>query len=235
MMQYTYLLINFFTIFICFIFSFHPKIKFNKFFKAFILSSSFVALFFIGWDMVFTAKKVWWFSHQYTIGLSLYNLPIEEVLFFLCIPFSCVFTYFCLDKFFNFSWIKKIENPLLLLFSAALFSTAIYFREQVYTFTAFTTCSFSILILKYVLKADWIGKALIIYLLLSPGFLMVNGLLTGTGLHSPVVNYNPEEFMGYRILTIPVEDFFYGFELILWNLYFFLKLKKYEQNKYFLV
>lgn len=227
-MQFTYLLINFFTVIICFIFSFHPKIKFNRFFKAFLLSSVFVALFFVGWDMIFTAKNVWWFSHQYTIGFSVYNLPIEEILFFICIPFSCVFTYFCLDKFFDFNWVKKFENFALIFMVISLFAFAIYFNQQLYTFTAFLTCGFSILALKYILKADWLGKALVIYILLSPGFLVVNGLLTGTGLPSPVVNYNAEEFMGFRILTIPVEDFFYGFELILWNIFFFLKFKKYE-------
>ncbi|WP_262147797.1 lycopene cyclase domain-containing protein [Chryseobacterium foetidum] len=235
MMQFTYLLINFFAVIICFIFSFHPKIKFNRFFRAFILSSLFVAVFFIVWDMIFTAKKVWWFSHEYTIGLLIYNLPIEEILFFICIPFSCVFTYFCLDKFFDFSWVKKIENVLLHIITFVLLALATYFYEQLYTLTAFVTCALSILVLKYILKADWLGKAVIIYIILSPGFLVVNGLLTGTGLPSPVVNYNPAEFMGFRILTIPVEDFFYGLEMILWNLFFFLKFKKYEQNKYILV
>lgn len=235
MMQFTYLLINFFTVIICFAFSFHPKIKFNRYFRSFIAASLFVALFFIVWDMIFTAEKVWWFDHQYTIGMLVYNLPIEEILFFICIPFSCVFTYFCLDKFFDFQWIKKFENYLLYSLVLIFTGFAVYYNQQLYTFTAFTTCALSIIVLKNILKADWLGKALVIYILLSPGFLLVNGLLTGTGLPSPVVNYNPDEFMGFRILTIPVEDFFYGFEMILWNLFFFLKFKKYEQNKYILV
>jgi hypothetical protein len=63
-----------------------------------------------------------------------------------------------------------------------------------------------------------------------PGFLMVNGILTGTGLESPIVNYNPEEFMGIRILTIPVEDTVYGYELILWNIFLFQMFKKSKTN-----
>jgi hypothetical protein len=61
-----------------------------------------------------------------------------------------------------------------------------------------------------------------------PGFLMVNGILTGTGLESPIVNYNPNEFMGIRMLTIPVEDTVYGYELILWNIFLFQWFKKPE-------
>ena len=61
-----------------------------------------------------------------------------------------------------------------------------------------------------------------------PGFLGVNGILTGTGLDSPIVNYNPEHFLGIRILTIPIEDTVYGYEMILWNIFLFQKFKRKE-------
>jgi len=50
--------------------------------------------------------------------------------------------------------------------------------------------------------------------------------LTGTGLESPIVNYNPKDFLGIRILTIPIEDAVYGYAQFLLVLYFFLKFKK---------
>ena len=66
-----------------------------------------------------------------------------------------------------------------------------------------------------------IGRAFFIFLILMLGFFPVNGLLTGTGLESPIVNYNPQEFMGIRMLTIPIEDAIYGFVQFLLVLYFF--------------
>ena len=68
-----------------------------------------------------------------------------------------------------------------------------------------------------------------------PGFLMVNGVLTGTGLDSPIVNYNPDDFLGIRNLTIPIEDVVYGYEMILWNIFLFKKFKIDEQNQSVLV
>src|SRR5690606_34954881 len=109
-MIYTYLLINFFTIIICFIFSFHPKIKFNLYFKPFIILAIIVAIPFIIGDAIFTKMGVWWFNYDYVLGFKLLNLPLEEILFFICIPFSCIYTYYCLNKFFNLSWNKKYEN-----------------------------------------------------------------------------------------------------------------------------
>ncbi|PTT73700.1 MULTISPECIES: lycopene cyclase domain-containing protein [unclassified Chryseobacterium] len=229
MLQYTYLLINFFTVIVCFIFSFHHKIKFNRHFKAFILASSIVALFFIVWDIWFTKIGVWWFNDKYLLGLRIVNLPIEEILFFICIPFSCIFTYFCLDKFFRLDWKPEMEKIFVIFSILTLIILALYCNNRIYPFMTFLTTAISLFILYFILNARWIGKASFIYLILMPGFLGVNGILTGTGLDSPIVNYNPEHFLGIRILTIPIEDTVYGYEMILWNIFLFLKFKKKEQ------
>lgn len=230
MWQYTYLAINFFTIIICFIFSFHPKIKFNRHFRAFIMASVLVASVFIAWDVWFTANGVWWFNDRYLIGIRLFGLPLEELLFFICIPFSCVFTYHCLDRFFKLDWNVSIEKIFVIVSAVVCFIIAYLFKDRIYTLVTFTTTGASLLILYFVLKARWIGKASFVYLILMPGFFAVNGILTGTGLESPIVNYNSGDFIGFRMLTIPVEDTVYGYEMILWNLFFFYKFKKNEQD-----
>lgn len=40
--------------------------------------------------------------------------------------------------------------------------------------------------------------------------LIVNGLITSKG----VVKYNPDFYLGFRIGTIPLEDFFFGFSMV---------------------
>jgi lycopene cyclase domain-containing protein len=228
MQQYTYLLINFFTVIICFIFSFHHKIKFNRYFGAFLSASLIVGAVFVIWDAWFTKIGVWWFNDRYLLGIRFAGLPLEELLFFICIPFACLFTYFCLDKFFKLDW-KPLPEKIFVIISIILaLCIAFWFREKIYTFITFLSTACSLFILKFLLKVRWIGKVSFVYLLLMPGFLMVNGILTGTGLESPIVNYNPNEFMGIRMLTIPVEDTVYGYELILWNIFLFQWFKKPE-------
>jgi len=229
MQQYLYLLINFFTVIICFIFSFHHKIRFSRYFSAFLSASLIVAVFFVAWDAWFTKIGVWWFNDKYLLGIRLFRLPIEELLFFICIPFACIFTYFCLDKFFRLDW-KPLPQKIFVvvsIISALVISN--WFCENIYTFITFLSTGCSLFLLYFILKVRWIGKVSFVYLLLMPGFLMVNGILTGTGLESPVVNYNPDHFIGLRIFTIPIEDTVYGYELILWNVFFFEIFKKNEE------
>ena len=87
MITYTYSLILVFTIIICFIASFDRRILFNRHFGAYMKSAVLVAIPFISWDVWFTTKGVWWFNTDYTLGLIIAGLPLEEWLFFIFIPF----------------------------------------------------------------------------------------------------------------------------------------------------
>jgi lycopene cyclase domain-containing protein len=46
-------------------------------------------------------------------------------------------------------------------------------------------------------------------------FCVVNGVLTGAATPQPVVWYNPEEILGPRLYTIPVEDTIYALTCLL--------------------
>ena len=98
MTRYTYLIIDFLTICVPFLFSFHPKILFIKSWKSFIPAMTISATVFLVWDEIFTVWGVWGFNPDYLIGISIGHLPLGEILFFVCIPYSCVFTYFCFKK-----------------------------------------------------------------------------------------------------------------------------------------
>ncbi|PZR15106.1 MAG: lycopene cyclase domain-containing protein [Flavobacterium psychrophilum] len=221
MKPYTYLLINFLTIVVCFIFSFHPKIRFDKYFGAFIKTSVMVAMPFLIWDAWFTHAGVWWFSKEYTVGINLVGMPVEEWLFFICIPFSCVFTYFCLIKFFDLGWVERYTKLIVFMVLAISIAVLFAFYGRMYTTLTAVVTIVAIVYLYFIARYGSLGRSTLIYLILMFGFIPVNGTLTGTGLESPVVNYNPDEIIGLRILTIPIEDFAYGYVLFLMNVYIF--------------
>lgn len=220
-MKSLYLLIDFFTIIIPLLFSFHPKIQFHKKWKFFFPSAIIVTVIFIIWDAIFTSMGVWNFNPRYILGVYFLGLPIEEILFFICIPYSCVFTFYCLNKFYNLAWKPGRESAVCIFLATILIIAAIVFYDKIYTSVTFITTALVCLYLKFIARINWFGNAVTVYAILIIPFLIVNGILTGTGPDEAVVRYNELENLGIRIVSIPIEDAFYGFEMILLNIYFF--------------
>ncbi len=48
-------------------------------------------------------------------------------------------------------------------------------------------------------------------------FLLINSVLTAL----PVVEYNPAAIFGFRVFTIPIEDFFYNYAMLSFYLLFY--------------
>lgn len=230
-MKFLYLLVDFFTVIIPFLFSFHPKIKFYKTWKQFFIATSIVAVIFIIWDAVFTRLGVWSFNPRYVIGVYFLSLPIEEILFFICIPFSCVFTFYCLDKFYDLGWKDKTEKNFVIVLFIVLMLASLFYGEKYYTSITFITTAFVCAFLKFIFRVTWFGKAITVYAILLIPFIIVNGILTGSGLPHPVVSYNSNEIMNIRLFTIPFEDVFYGLELFLLNLALYKWLLKVDRRK----
>lgn len=222
-MEYTYILILFFTVIICFIASFDKRIRFDHYFGSFLLAAVIVAIPFIAWDIWFTAHGVWWFDTKYTIGLVIAGLPLEEWLFFICIPFSCIFTYYCIDKFFNLNWLQGFNNIIVFITVIVCSLIGLLHHDKIYTLVTAIATVGTVIYLHFIARVDWIGKASLVFTILMLGFFPVNGVLTGTGIESPIVNYNSDDFLGIRLLTIPIEDAVYGFTQFLLVLYFFKK------------
>lgn len=223
-MKSLYLLIDLGSFVVPFLFSFHPRIQFNRHFKSVFLSLILVAAPFIIWDIYFTHLGVWGFNPKYLTGMYFFNLPIEEVLFFIMIPFSCLFTQFCIQKL----WLKDFQfslAPKILYFlSGILLFVALVNYQNYYTSWALFFDAIVLVVFAFFSNRQS-TLFLISYLILQIPFLIVNGILTGTGIESEVVWYNNNENLGLRVLTIPVEDFFYGMSFILLNLFLFHRFK----------
>lgn len=65
------------------------------------------------------------------------------------------------------------------------------------------------------LKKEWYGWFIISFLVALIPFLIVNGILTGAITPKPIVWYSEDHIVGWRIITIPVEDIYYNMTLLL--------------------
>jgi len=88
-----YLAILLLSVFFPLLFSFYPALKFWRNFKALIFALAVVIIIFGSWDIFSTWRGHWYFNPQGILGVRIVNLPLEEWLFFIVIPFCCIFTW----------------------------------------------------------------------------------------------------------------------------------------------
>ena len=205
------------------IFSFHPKVKFYIYYKSILSAMLLASSIYILWDIIFTKIGIWGFNKQFIAGMYILDLPIEEILFFLCIPFCCLYTYHLVEKF-NISFFKYVNwkkvNIYILLF---VLIVGLINYTLLYTFVCFITFSLVLFIVnKSTININFAFFYTTFILIIIP-FLIINGALTGMFFDQTVVWYNNNEILGLRIFTIPLEDVFYAHQLILLNLFFYKK------------
>ena len=224
--HYLYLFLNIATITYPLAQSYEKKLRFLANWSALLKSILFPAIIYIIWDQQFTHLGVWGFNPNYLCGLYIYDLPIEECLFFLTVPFACVFIYE-VQKFFLKDFIPfKTARLAFSLFACFLFLIALINLDNLYTSISFGLATVLIFILVFITKTKQLGNMLLTYLICLVPFFFVNGILTGSFIMEPVVWYNQTEHLGLRIGTIPVEDSIYLLGLLLLNFSIYDQFKK---------
>lgn len=73
--------------------SFYPPLKFYKNTRALLLSIAIILVIFGMWDVYATYRGHWQFDPAAVWKVRIINLPLEEVLFFVVIPFCSIFTW----------------------------------------------------------------------------------------------------------------------------------------------
>ena len=220
-MNSLYLWLNIGSIAVPLLYSFHPKLQLYKKFHWLLLSLMLTMGVFIPWDVIFTINGVWGFNSDYFLGFEIFSLPLEEWLFFICIPFACVFTHYALLLYFpNLKLNKVATKAISISLVLILFILALANYDKWYTLVNFSLAiPLTWLVYKY--NPQLLQHFFLTFLVMLIPFFIVNGVLTGSWIDNQVVWYNNAENLGIRMGTIPVEDSIYAYSMILMNLYFF--------------
>ncbi len=226
--RYTYLFLNLITIVGPLALSFDKKVAFYKSIPFFLKSMFITSSLYIIWDIFFTKFAVWKFNTPYLIDTFLINLPIEEYIFFLVVPYACLFIYECLKAYFpdvnlhaNYIWTGIGIFSLLM---------SIVFASQIYTLLTFGLIAGTLLAIYKFEKTlfNKIGNHLLLaWIVALIPMAYVNGVLTS----KPVLIYNNLENCTLRIGTIPFEDFFYNLLYMLWMIVLFEKFKSKREQE----
>jgi lycopene cyclase domain-containing protein len=184
---------------------------------------------YIVWDVVVTALGHWAFNDHHVTGVRVHGLPVEELLFFVVVPYSCIFIYENLEFFLPERATHAYRRGILLVPAALFFIGAAVFRQQQYTMAALASCGIFLLLAFHFHPGLLASRNYWAYIgLCMIPFVIFNFILTSL----PVVVYNPQAIWGGdgwwngRFLTIPLEDFFYNYSMLSLYLLVYLVLKR---------
>lgn len=222
--KYLYLGLMLFSILYPLAQSFEWRLKLYKKWRSIFKGIVLMSIIFIPWDIWFTKKGVWWFREDYITGFKLFDLPLEEWMFFLIVPYACVFIYEVLNFFIKKDVLKRIAPKIFLVMGLALLTLSILYRAKLYTGITFSVTGISCLYMAW-RNPLWSGRFLLSYIVCWLPFLFVNGALTGNFTQNAIVNYNEAEIIGLRITTIPLEDSIYNLFMLL------IVISVYERSK----
>lgn len=193
--------------------SFDKRVSYYKKWKFLPFPLLITTVYFVIWDSYFTKHHVWNFSDTYTLGYKILLLPVEEWLFFIFVPFACLFIYECANYYIKEDFLKKyayrINAGILIIISI----TAILNIHKTYTAFNFISAAVLMAYVQFISKPHWLGRFYIGYFISLIPFFIINGVLT----YLPVVTYNNAENLGIRLFTIPIEDTIYCLLLLLMN------------------
>lgn len=216
-----YLYLILFTVSFPLVFSFDKRVRFVRYWRAAFMAIVLVALFFLVWDYLYTDWGIWGFNEEYLLGIQLLNLPIEEVLFFVVVPFACLFIYECLRYYITKDYLKTSAPYISAALVMVLPVVALFNLGSLYTSVTFGLVTVLVVLAQFVYKVEWMGRFYLAYLVSLIPFLLVNGVLT----YLPVVWYNNAHNLGIRIVSIPIEDTMYSLLMLLMNVWLYELIK----------
>ena len=106
-MKYEYFLVLGLTLIVPLLKSFNKELNFFQSKKRFLFSMIIPFLIFVLIDIIAVKRNLWFFNDNFTVGFKIFNLPVEEILFFVVIPFSCLFLWETV-KFLSKKWSKQL-------------------------------------------------------------------------------------------------------------------------------
>ncbi len=209
MERYYYLALDLFSIAFPLAASFEPRVNFKSKWPGLFTGIVVMAVVFLIWDAIFTANGVWGFNPRYLVGIYIAGMPLEEWLFFLFIPYSCMFLYEVMRYFEPRDVLGRMARPFSIILIVALLVVGVLTWGRIYTNITFFCTALFLAYHVFIAKSPWLGRFYMGYAVSLIPFFLVNGVLTGWLLPEPIVWYDNAENLGIRMNTIPVEDSMY--------------------------
>lgn len=194
------------------IISFLTPISRYRRYKPLLFSIGVVAPIYILWDELAVIYDTWSFDKYHVIGLYFFYLPLEEVAFFLVVPFSTLLIFEVLRAKIKGDFPKRIVTFVGLILSAFFIIFGLLYISKSYTSVASFFAAFSIITALILDRDLMVRKSLWLYIAISYiPFIFFDHIMVSL----PIFTYGKGSIIGIRIWGIPFEEFMYVFSLLL--------------------
>ena len=80
------------------------RVRVQRFWRNFLITDLCILVIYLIWDYWAISRKNWYFDEAQILGVKILGkIPIEEILFFVIVPFTSLLTYLALKKLTKWS------------------------------------------------------------------------------------------------------------------------------------
>lgn len=169
-----------------------------------------------------TQLKVIVFNPPYLTGMTLWELPVEELLFSAFMPFTGIAIYLFLNERYPDNTPEKYSLAVSNILLGVCIAMIYFGHQKLYTLCAFAILLTFILYIEFVNKIRFMYRFYRAYLISLIPFALVCIFLNSR----PVVQYTVTETLDFNLLHIPFESFFYYMAMLLLTVFLYEVFKK---------
>lgn len=210
MSSYTYLVFNLIVLIPVVVLSFITDVKPHKHWRALLGAFLLVSIPFILWDWWAATNGHWGFNAKNILDYRVLQLPLEELLFFVTVPFAMIYVWGVIKKFVAdravSAWWPLLAVSIVAGVSVALL---VLYWGNGYTRSAMIVTLIAIVV-ALCSKLFFTRRFWTFQIILLGIFVLANWFLTAL----PVITYGDSSIIGFRVITIPIEDFFFNFAFL---------------------
>ncbi|WP_393971789.1 lycopene cyclase domain-containing protein [Oxyplasma meridianum] len=190
--------------------SISSKIRKIRKFKPLVFSIFTVAPIYIVWDEYAVLIGTWKFNHSYIIGLYLWLIPVEEILFFIIVPFATLLIYEGLFMLKGVS--SKVFQWPGIAAGLILVGFGIVNWQHSYTIFAFIFAGMALIFMATLEPQMLFSSRLWAFMAISYiPFVVFDHIMVTL----PIFTYGKNVTLGIYIFSIPLEEYVYVFSLLL--------------------
>ncbi|MBN2013178.1 lycopene cyclase domain-containing protein [candidate division KSB1 bacterium] len=192
--------------------SFDQELRFVRRWKQALYAIAGPLAVFIMWDILIAGRH-WSFNPNYTLSVRLIGLPVGEWIFFITVPFACIFVWEVINLYLPDQRVLRSERIYFIFIITGIIAVlmlAISSMEYAaLVLVAITLCG--VLDILSGIKLLRRRNTYVLMIAIITFTTIFNGYLTAR----PVILYNAAYLTGIHLGTIPLEDFGYGLALVM--------------------